>query len=192
MEIEEVKKLGILICVNVISVILVFLFYNLLITIAIAIISTFLLYIIQKIFDIPIEISNLKRLFYSNKDFNNLTNVDDIVNYLKKYENKQFFKRLFQTVDCYYIPPNSRLVMDMKEFYFLNIFRNKLTLIRFNDKESLNGKDYEDRRNKTITKKDLKIFFKDLVKKNKYPDYIPEEKNNLYNVNNSIGGISFM
>jgi len=165
-------------------------FFTLTITFVIGIIP-FLQHITNYYFDIPIEIRKFKKVIYHNKNFDNLSNIDDIINFFKLDENLKFYKRIFSKVDWFSESNKLRLILEHKKFYELYIYKRKLILIRLNDKQFITAKEYEDRRNKTIIKKDLKIFFKDLVKKSKYPDYIPEEKK-IFTITDFLGNFGFM
>ncbi|MFW9973227.1 MAG: hypothetical protein ACFFDF_23790, partial [Candidatus Odinarchaeota archaeon] len=102
---NEVKKLIWLLSFSIIQTILtIILTYNttVLITIIISILIigtiTFLNYNVNKFYEIPIYIRKFKNLIYSNKDYNKITNLNEIVHYFNRSDVKSFFKNIFPII----------------------------------------------------------------------------------------------
>jgi len=162
-------------------------------------ILAFINYIVDKIYDIPVYIRKFKKLIHSNKDYNRITNVDNIADFFIKDDVNDFFKRIFPIIEPE-VNPNSkfRLRLENKRFYEFIIYNNKLYLIKLNNNEFISAKEYSNRRNAIVDKKRLKLFFKDLINKSKNPsidymDYIAEKKidDSFRNIVNMIGYIPF-
>ena len=204
---NEVKKLIWLISFGTIQTILtIILTFNttILITIMISIlivgIITSLNYNVNKFYEIPIKIRKFKNLIYSNKDYNNITNLNDIVHYFNRSEVKSFFKRIFPIIE-FDTNQNSMIYfkLENKRFYELLIYKNKLSLVKLNNNEFLSAKNYHDKRNAIVDKKDLKFFFKNLVDKSKNPgtDYMDniaeKKKEDIYHdIASMVGNTSYL
>lgn len=205
---NEIRKLIISILLNIISPIstiillhITTILVTIIIFILITIILNFINYRVNKFYDIPVYIREFKKLIYSNKNYNKITNVDDIVDFFIKDEVNSFFKRIFPTIIITEINPNSMNHVELrnKRFYEFIIYDNKLSLVKLYDKEFISAKEYNDRRNVIVGKKRLKLFFKDLINKSKNPgidymDYIAEKKKDdaFRNIANMIGNSYFM
>ena len=202
MDKDDIRKLIVLIPLNIIQIILIIIF-SFITTLPIRIIFsalivgtfTYINYRVNNFYNIPVYIREFKKLIYSNKNYNKITNVDDIADFFMKDKVNSFFKLLFPIIDSE-VNPNSkfRLKLRNKRFYEFLIYDNKLSLVKLNDKEFISDKEYSDKRNAIIDKKRLKIFFKDLKDKSKNPgidymDYIAEKKRNdaFRNIANMIG-----
>ena len=168
-----------------------------------AVISAFVVgvsnYSNYKINNTPFIIKEFKKLIYSNKDYNKISNMDKIVEFFRRTEVNRFFKMIFPTIST---SENSKsifhLSLENQNFYGFYIHGNKLSLIKFNDDEFLSAKDYHNRINNIVNKKRLKIFFKDLIDRSKNfgPDYIDfiaeKKKDDIYrDIANMIGNISY-
>jgi len=173
---------------------------TIIIFVLIIVILTFINYRVNKFYDIPVYIREFKKLIYSNKYYDRITNVDNIVDFFKKDKVNSFFKRIFPTIIITEINPNSmnHVELENKRFYEFLIYNNKLYLVKLDDKKSLSAKEYNDRRNVIVDKKRLKLFFKDLINKSKNPgtdymDHIAEKKIHESNqdIANRIGCLSF-
>lgn len=164
-------------------------------------ILTFINYRVNKFYDIPVYIRKFKKLIYSNKDYNRITNVDNIIDFFIKDDVNDFFKRIFPIIKTE-VNPNSMdhyLELKNKRFYEFLIYNNKLSLVKLGDKEFISAKEYNNRRNDIVDKKCLKLFFKDLIIKSKNPgtdymDYIAEKKidDSFRNIGNMIGDTHFL
>lgn len=160
---------------------------------------TFINYRVNKFYDIPVYIRKFKKLIYSNKDYNRITNVDNIIDFFIKDDVNDFFKRIFPIITPE-VNPNSTiyyLELKNKRFYEFLIYNNKLSLVKLNNNEFVSAKEYRNRQNAIVDKKRLKLFFKDLINKSKNPgtDYTDQaiEKNDPHrDIANMIGNISFM
>jgi hypothetical protein len=163
-------------------------------------IITFLNYNINEFYEIPIFIRKFKNLIYSNKDYNKITNLNEIIHYFNRSEVKSFFKRLFPIIE-FEANQNSMNYFRLKNnnFYDFLIYRNKLSLIELNSDEFLSSKRYHDKRNVIVDKKCLKLFFKNLVDKSKNPgtDYmdniVEKKKDDIYqDIANMVGNTSYL
>ena len=167
----------------------------------IVVILNLIRYGVDKFYDIPVYIRKFKKLIHSNKDYNRITNVDNIVDFFIKDDVNDFFKRIFPIIETE-INPNSTnhyLELKNKRFYEFLIYNNKLSLVNLGDKEFISAKEYNNRRNAIVSKKCLKRFFKDLINKSKnpgndYTDYIVEKKkdDSFRDIANMIRDTSFM
>ena len=175
------------------------------ITIIVSVLSigilTFINYWVNNFYDIPVYVRKLKKLIYSNKNYDRITNMDKILDFFKKDEVNSFFKLIFPIITRD-VNPNSPihyLELKNKRFYEFLIYNNKLSVVKLDDKEFISAMEYNNRRNVIVGKKCLKFFFKDLINKNKNPgtdymDYIAEKKkdDSYQDIANMIGNISFM
>ena len=164
-------------------------------------ILTFINYRVNNFYDIPVYIRKFKKLIHSNKDYNRITNVDNLVDFFIKKDVNNFFKRIFPIITP---EDNSNstihyLELNNKRFYELLIYNNKLSLVKLGDKEFISAQEYNNRKNTIVDKKHLKLFFKDLINKNKNPgtdymDYIAKKKidDSFRDIGNMIGDTSFM
>jgi len=164
-------------------------------------ILTFINYRVNRFYDIPVYIRKFKKLIYSNKDYNKITNVDNILDFFKKDEVNSFFKVIFPIITRE-VNLNSTihyLELKNKRFYEFLIYNNKLSLVKLGDKEFISAKEYSNRRNVFVGNKRLKLFFKDLINKSKNPgtdymDHIAEKKKDesFRGIANMIGDMPFM
>jgi len=157
---------------------------TIMIFVLIVVILNFVRYRVDKFYDIPIYIRKFKKLIYSNKDYNKITNMDKIVDFFKKDEVYNFFKLIFPIYPRE-ANPNSTiqyLKLGNKRFYEFLIYNYKLSLVKLNNNEFVSAKEYNNKQNAIVDKKRLKSFFKDLINKSKNPgtDYTDQaiEKNN--------------
>ena len=172
---------------------------TIMIFVLIVVILNFIRYRVDKFYDIPVYIRKFKKLIHSNKDYNKITNMDNILDFFKKDEVYNFFKLIFPIYPRE-ANPNSTihyLELKNKRFYEFLIYNNKLSLVKLDDKEFISDKEYSNRRNVIVDKKCLKLFFKDLINKSKNPgtDYTDQaiEKNDPYrDIANMLGDTSFM
>ena len=156
---------------------------TIMIFVLIVVILNFIRYRVDKFYDIPVYIRKFKKLIYSNKEYNRIINVDNILDFFKKDEVNSFFKRIFPIITRE-VNSNSAihyLELKNKKFYEFLIYNNKLSVVKLDDKEFISAKEYSNRRNVIVSKKCLKLFFKDLINKSKNPgtdymDYITEKK----------------
>ncbi|HEC38640.1 hypothetical protein LCGC14_0695470 [marine sediment metagenome] len=163
-------------------------------------ILTFITYRVNNFYNIPVYIRKFKKLIYSNKYYNRITNVDNIVDFFKKDEEYSYFKLIFPIITPEVNPTSKfRLELRNKRFYEFLIYDNKLSLVKLNDKEFVSAKEFSDKRNAIVDKKRLKLFFKDLITKSKnlgtdYMDHIAEKKidESFRNIANMIGDMPFM
>lgn len=202
MDKNEIRKLIISILLNIISPIstiillrITTILVTIIIFILITIILNFISYRVNKFYDIPIYIREFKKLIYSNKNYNKITNVGDIVDFFIRDEVNDYFKLIFPIITSE-VNPNSKFRLELrnKRFYEFLIYDNKLSLIKLYDQEFISAKEYNNRRNAILDKKSLKLFFKDLIDKSKNPgidymDYIAEKKKDdaFRNIANMIG-----
>ena len=156
---------------------------TIMIFVLIVVILNFIRYRVDKFYDIPVYIRKFKKLIYSNKDFNKITNVNNIADFFIKDDVNDFFKKIFPIIEPE-INSNSTihyLELNNKRFYEFIINNNRLSLVKLDDNEFVSAKEYDNRRNAIVGKKRLKLFFKDLINKNKNPgtDYTDQaiEKN---------------
>ena len=205
MDKDNINKLIILTFLNIIQIILIVfisLITALLIRIIISVLIvgtfTFINYSVNNFYNIPIHIRKFKRLIHSNKNYNNITNIDSIVDFFMNDKVNSYFKLIFPIITPE-VNPNSKFRLELinKRFYEFLIYDNKLFLVKLNDKEFISAKEYSDRRNVIVDKKRLKLFFKDLINKSKNPgtdymDYIAEKKKDdaFRNIANMIGNYS--
>ena len=130
----------------------------------------------------PFNIKEFKKLIYSNKNYNKISNMDKIVEFFNRTEVISFFKMIFPIVAAEENPKSIfHLRLENKRFYGFYIHNNKLSLIKFNNNKFLSARDYHNRINSIVDKKHLKKFFKDLIVKSKnfgtdYIDHIVEKK----------------
>ena len=163
-------------------------------------ILTFITYRINNFYNIPIYIREFKKIIHSNKNYNNITNVDKIVDFFMKDEVNSYFKLIFPIIEMAQDVKGSKFLnLENKRFYEFIIYNNKLSLVKLGDKEFISYKEYNDRRNIIIDKKRLKLFFKDLINKSKNPgtdymDHIAKKKidESFRNIANMIGNMPFM
>ena len=205
---NEIRKVIISILLTIIPAISThFLLYimtvqeTIIIFVLIVVILNLIRYGVDKFYDIPVYIRKFKKLIHSNKDYNRITNVDNIVDFFIKDDVNDFFKRIFPIIETE-VNPNSTnhyLELKNKRFYEFLIYNNKLSLVNLGDKEFISAKEYNNRRNVIVSKKCLKRFFKDLINKSKnpgndYTDYIVEKKkdDSFRDIGNMIGNNSFM
>ena len=204
---NEIRKLIILILLSIIptiSTIILSLITTLLVTIIISVlivgILTFITYRVNNFYNIPIYIREFKKLIHSNKNYNNITNVDSIVDFYMKDEVNSYFKLIFPIITPEFnLNSKFRLELMNKRFYEFLIYDNKLSLVKLNNKEFISAKEYNNRRNVIVGKKRLKLFLKDLINKSKNPgtdymDYIAEKKkdDSYRKIANMIGDMYFM
>ena len=71
---------------------------TIMIFVLIVVILNFIRYRVDKFYDIPVYIRKFKKLIYSNKDYNRITNVDNIVDFFIKDDVNDFFKRIFPII----------------------------------------------------------------------------------------------
>lgn len=172
---------------------------TIMIFVLIVVVLNFIRYRVDKFYDIPVYIRKFKKLIYSNKDYNRITNMDNILDFFRKDEVYNFFKLIFPIYPRE-ANPNSTihyLELGNKRFYEFLIYNNKLSLVKLDDKESISAKEYRNRQNAIVDKKRLKLFFKDLINKSKNPgtDYTDQaiEKNDPHrDIANMLDNTSFM
>jgi len=173
---------------------------TIMIFVLIVVILNFIRYRVDKFYDIPVYIRKFKKLIHSNKDYNRITNMDNIVDFFIKDDVNNFFKRIFP------IEPrvnsnstNHYLELKNKKFYEFLIYNNKLSLVKLNNNEFVSAKEYRNRKNAIVDKKHLKLFFKDLINKSKNPgdDYtehiVEKKKDDIYHdIEEMIGNTPFI
>ncbi len=174
---------------------------TIMIFVLIVIILNFIRYRVDKFYDIPVYIRKFKKFIHSNKDYNRITNVDNIVDFFIKDDVNDFFKRIFPIIEPD-VNPNSAihyLELKNKRCYEFLIYNNKLSVVKLNNNEFISAKEYRNRRNAIVDKKRLKLFFKDLINKSKnpgfdYTDYIVEKKKDapFRDIGNMIGDTHFL
>lgn len=173
---------------------------TIMIFILIVVTLNFIRYRVDKFYDIPVYIRKFKKLIHSNKDYNRITNMDNIVDFFIKDDVNDFFKKIFPIIPE--VNSNSTihyLELKNKRFYELLISNNKLSLAKLDDKEFISAQEYRNRRNAIVDKKRLKLFFKDLIDKSKnpgddYTEYIVEKKKDdpYRDIANMLVDTSFM
>lgn len=172
---------------------------TIMIFVLIVVILNFIRYRVDKFYDIPVYIRKFKKLIHSNKDYNRITNVDNILDFFKKDEVNSFFKLIFPIITRE-VNPNSTihyLGLQNKRFYEFLIYNYKLSLVKLINNEFVSAKEYRNRQNAIVDKKRLKLFFKDLINKSKNPgtDYTDQaiEKNDPHrDIGNMIGDMPFI